>query len=665
MTNPVLQAIESELDKSAPSKTGKLGTLVARYTPQSDRLLGFLLKLSYEDMRIVTCDVWKSKCGGVPRNSFVMVRLSQPALKGLPTAMASQCILARVTESVPTPIDTEIQGTIFEVHKVQAILDPMTNKELQWAALQATTLGTYYDEAGEIEFGNDVASFLAPHSYEVYVPTDEDLGTLINSFVRTSKPLVIGTLRFTETPPVEGKGNIDVLVDPEDFIGQESGNRTALFGKTRMGKSNTIKVIADTILKSDRQVAQVIFDPSGEYTYLNEQDNTSLYSLHAKKCVRYSLNPRLPAGEAGKGFEVPEELRVNFFENPILGHSLLRSQFAVEFPSRPNYILPLLDWEPVDPSQSPPATDQSAFNRYWRTMGLWWAALIKADYSRAPATGKLASVPVPLRAETKKHLAAQPGVAAVAVITKNAAGEDVLDDRQPPGALATIYEQIWPVYRQNPTWFPASGSGPYFTPVDEALLRILGDSNISGPIYLRPFRKFHSATGSSFIAKILGHINDGKTVLVDYANAPEEVYNVFSERIAGAILSAMMERFANNSLGGRFVTLYFEEAHRLFRADDKDLNSVYNRLAKEGAKFHVGMVYATQSMTTMSPDLLKNTENFVIAHLNDDREIKEVTRRYEFRDIAEDVQRSRSRGFVRMITLSHRFALPVQIRKFG
>lgn len=70
-------------------------------------------------------------------------------------------------------------------------------------------------------------------------------------------------------------------------------------------------------------------------------------------------------------------------------------------------------------------------------------------------------------------------------------------------------------------------------------------------------------------------------------------------------------------------------------------------------------------MTTLSPDLLKNTENFFIAHLDDDREVREVTRKYVFRDVAEDVQRTQSKGCVRMITASHRFALPVQIHKFA
>ncbi len=76
------------------------------------------------------------------------------------------------------------------------------------------------------------------------------------------------------------------------------------------------------------------------------------------------------------------------------------------------------------------------------------------------------------------------------------------------------------------------------------------------------------------------------------------------------------------------------------------------------------MVYATQSMTTLSPDLLKNTENIFIGHLDDDREIHEVTRKYVFKDLADDIQRINSKGFVRMKTSSHEFALPAQINKF-
>jgi hypothetical protein len=43
-----------------------------------------------------------------------------------------------------------------------------------------------------------------------------------------------------------------------------------------------------------------------------------------------------------------------------------------------------------------------------------------------------------------------------------------------------------------------------------------------------------------------------------------------------------------------------------------------NLLAKEGAKRNITMAYSTQSMTRISLDLIESTDNFLIAHLDDD-----------------------------------------------
>jgi hypothetical protein len=144
-TNPVEAAIDADILKFPGVGLGTIGAMAAKYDLSSPRLLGFLLTLSYDEMRIVTCDPWKRKCGGVPRNSFVIVKVNPNAAGPNDAALATRLILARVTESVPTPVDTDIQSTIFQIHKVQAILDPLTIKELQWGALRATILGTYYD----------------------------------------------------------------------------------------------------------------------------------------------------------------------------------------------------------------------------------------------------------------------------------------------------------------------------------------------------------------------------------------------------------------------------------------------------------------------------------------------------------------------------------------
>jgi DNA helicase HerA-like ATPase len=154
-------------------------------------------------------------------------------------------------------------------------------------------------------------------------------------------------------------------------------------------------------------------------------------------------------------------------------------------------------------------------------------------------------------------------------------------------------------------------------------------------------------------------------VLVDLALGDENVRRSLVKHICQVILREMMRLFSRNELGGRFIVLYFEEAHTLFPRDDRSVgDDVYNRIAKEGAKFNISMVYATQSMSTLSPDLLKNTENFIVTHLDDDREVRELEHKRAFRDVAADVERIMSKGYVRMKTLSTPFALPVQIRKF-
>jgi hypothetical protein len=668
--NPVERSIEQDRVRRS---TGPIAKIARRYDASSEgepgrRLLGFLLSLDYDELSIVTCDPWKRACGGVPRNSFVMIKLSEAAVGAEDRPFCDRVILARVTDSVPTPVERDIQGAVFQLHKVQAIPDPVTAKELQWSALKASVVGTYYDSKnGDGEpiaaFGNDVDTFFAPHAYAVFVPSAEDLDALVNSFVSGTDPLEIGKLRYTETPRAVGEdGVVPVRVNPRDFVGNEYGNRTALFGKTRMGKSNTVKVIADTILSSDLNAGQVIFDPSGEYTYVNPQDRTSLYAMHPGKCVRYSLAPREIGSERMRGFSAPKSLKVNFYRAAPVGHALIQQLWDTTHATKLNYMQPILNWSPPDISEEPDRKDFRAHAHFWRSMSMWFALLRLAEF--APKRDN-APVFVDFKDKVKEQLVSRLGES---LDLHEKGGEKKLAQHQPLRVLPAIYREVaalWEAHKDKKEWFGTSDSSPYFNGAEQAMLRILkDDGSISGKQYFEPFKAYHDPAGSNTFEEISRHALAGKTVLVDFARADERVRRNLSERVCQRLLAEMMGLFGEDELGERFVVLYFEEAHELFPQADRDLNNVYNKLAKEGAKFHLSMVYATQSMTTLSPDLLKNTENFFIAHLDDDREVKEVTRKYAFRDVADDVQRTMSKGFVRMITQSHRFALPVQIRKF-
>ena len=212
-----------------------------------------------------------------------------------------------------------------------------------------------------------------------------------------------------------------------------------------------------------------------------------------------------------------------------------------------------------------------------------------------------------LHAPLRQRLAQDANVAQFAGMEKKYDIDEVAD-RQELGIATRVYEHLWPIYENCPddaVLFPVSprNGRPYFEPIHRSLLRMIGDRNVSGAKKLTPFKDYHDPEGSDIIKAIVNEVDDGTTVLLDLANADPVVANYYSEMIAKEVFARQMTKFSEMDkvhFDKHSVLFYFEEAHNLFRADDRDLRSIYNKLAKEGGKFRIGMVYATQSMTTLT-----------------------------------------------------------------
>jgi DNA helicase HerA-like ATPase len=169
-----------------------------------------------------------------------------------------------------------------------------------------------------------------------------------------------------------------------------------------------------------------------------------------------------------------------------------------------------------------------------------------------------------------------------------------------------------------------------------------------------------------FIEEILQALHIGKTVIVDLGGANEKIIRYFAKTLSVAVFHAQEQKFVNNALNDRYVQIYFEEAHMIFPSSASNVIDVYSRFAKEGAKFNIGIVYSTQSPSTVNEDLLAQTENFFIGHLSSDREAARLASvQFAFKGCEQDIMRMRTPGLMRMLAYSNRYLIPVQAGRYN
>jgi DNA helicase HerA-like ATPase len=148
-------------------------------------------------------------------------------------------------------------------------------------------------------------------------------------------------------------------------------------------------------------------------------------------------------------------------------------------------------------------------------------------------------------------------------------------------------------------------------------------------------------------------------------SANEQIIRYFAKTLSVAVFQAQEAKFVSNNLQNHYVQIYFEEAHMIFPPNSGNVIDVHSRFAKEGAKFNIGIVYSTQSPSTVNHDLLAQTENFFIGHLSSDREVGELASvQYAFKGREQEIMRSRSPGYMRMLSYSNRFVIPIQANRY-
>lgn len=129
---------------------------------------------------------------------------------------------------------------------------------------------------------------------------------------------------------------------------------------------------------------------------------------------------------------------------------------------------------------------------------------------------------------------------------------------------------------------------------------------------------------------------NGNVVIIDLSLVPFEIMYLVTSVIARMIFEAL-QRYRKMHAEKKILptVLVMEEAHNFikrYKDDDAENIStlcckVFERIAKEGRKFGLGLVLSSQRPSELSPTVLSQCNSFLIHRINNDRD-QEIVHRY-------------------------------------
>ena len=290
---------------------------------QSTQYVGELFSINYETAKVQIHDNERKKVGGIPSLSFLIATRINVDYDEIDFKEEdASIILLRVKDATQLPNSAEaerirvesaqrISGETDKHWDADGVMDTKTRVYLGYAGIECRIIGTFYlesqdeenpESALQLKFGSDISNYYPNRGLKVYKPNSKSLERIVNyvdpkniadhfELYGNRSTVELGNIRYASTnrkyQQIDG---VPVSIYPADLLSQ----KTALFGMTRTGKSNTTKIIAKSVYKlrypekeegGALRIGQLIFDPNGEYANENSQDKDGNNNPNALKNI--------------------------------------------------------------------------------------------------------------------------------------------------------------------------------------------------------------------------------------------------------------------------------------------------------------------------------------------------------------------------------------------
>src|SRR5574341_2401416 len=619
--SPLLSTFAAD-QASADQKSARelLGVLI-----QASQYVGEVISLGYTQALVQIHDHYRKKVGGIPPLGFLLATRIDPAQPITYQEEDASVVLLRVLDAAPLHNELEairtrgetaqrVSGEPTKHWDSPEVLDPTTAHLLSFAGIACRVIGTFYldrpvDGDGKalgtltLRFGSDISNYYPNRGLKVFKPNGDALERIVN-FRPVDAPggtsVSVGTVRYASTHrSFQGIGDVPVEIVPENLLGQ----KTAIFGITRIGKSNTTKIILKATFElrfrkdMPRRIAQIVFDAAGEYANENVQDKDSRGKNSAIKNV-WRTHPDgksedvVTYGTATHPNDPSRRLMlINFYREEHLqtGKEVINDVLAEETARYLSNFRQVTFGEPPDPKK-----DYGASVRYSRRVVAYRALLAKAGF-RYPAEIK----PV------VKGLFSQELIDALADDDRNEDSERKEDYATAAAilrsgnltweSLALALEHLRAFVHDSQSAYGdfnrkymeqreknGEPAEPWCDPDLDKLLGMFEYPNGAKVIGSAKPMHTHTTTGD-YAEMIYKDLKDGRLVIVDQSGGDEAVNRASADRIMEYVFRRNFADFRSGKQPPH-ILLYIEEAHNLLPSgNEDDLTNIWVRTAQEAA----------------------------------------------------------------------------------